>query len=321
MATPTGNQFTYSTIDTAVLNTTLADYSGTLTDNAYNSNVFTRILNQRAKKLINGGGAIAESLIETEQNDGGFYLGSDPLNNTQSNTLATVEFKWQNLYEPIQLTRDEERQNSGDMHKILDLAATKTTLSEKAIGKRLEQALSTSVAGANNLVDLSILVGTGASCGSISGNTDTFWQATSTTSGAFATQGLTDMTTATYAVSGGSTEDNPNLYITTKTVFGKFSNTRLPLERISNGDMSANAGARNLTFLGVPVVYGNYIGSGRLYGLNLNYVKLAVDSATDMVTTPFVTPTNATVKVAFILWRGNLVTNNRRRNFVLTSIS
>jgi hypothetical protein len=320
MATPSSPYFIPSTIDTAVLNTTLADYSKTLTDNAYNSNVLTSILAKRAKKVVNGGGSIVEPLIESEQNDGGFYLGADPLNNTQSNTLTQVEFKWQNLYEPIQITRDEERQNSGDSHKILDLAGTKTVLSEKAIGKRLEQALSTAVAGAGNLIDLATLVNTGT-LGSIAGATDLFWRATSTTSGAFATQGLTDMLTATYAVSGGSTEDNPNLYITTKAIFQKFSATRLPLERISNGDMSANAGARNLTFLGVPLVYGNYIGSGLLYGLNLNYIKLAVDSMTDMVSTPFVTPTNATVKVAFILWRGNLITNNRRRNFKLTSIT
>lgn len=319
MATPSGPQFIPSTIDTFVLNTTLADYSKTLVDNAYNSNVELKLLNQY-KELKDGGGSIVEPLIESQQDEGGFYLGADVLNNTQTNTLTMVEFKWQNAYEPIQLTRDEERQNSGSEHKILDLVATKTMLSEKAIAKRLSQAFSVPVAGAGNLIDLTTLVNTGT-LGSIAGATDTFWQATSVTSGAFATQGLTDMNNAYYTVSSGANEENPTHILTTKAIFQKYEQTRLPLERISNGDLSANAGFKNLTFKGIPIVYGNYISSGVMYMLNMNYVKLVVDSATDMFTTPFISPTNQMVRVAYILWRGNLITNNRRRQVKLTSIS
>lgn len=319
MATPSGPQFIPSTIDTFVLNTTLADYSKTLVDNAYNSNVELKLLNQY-KELKDGGGSIVEPLIESQQDEGGFYLGADVLNNTQTNTLTMVEFKWQNAYEPIQLTRDEERQNSGSEHKILDLVATKTMLSEKAIAKRLSQAFSVPVAGAGNLIDLTTLVNTGT-LGSIAGATDTFWQATSVTSGAFATQGLPDMNNAYYTVSSGANEENPTHILTTKAIFQKYEQTRLPLERISNGDLSANAGFKNLTFKGIPIVYGNYISSGVMYMLNMNYVKLVVDSATDMYTTPFISPTNQMVRVAYILWRGNLITNNRRRQAKLTSIS
>ena len=92
------------------------------------------------------------------------------------------------------------------------------------------------------------------------------------------------------------------------------------MERISSS-LSANAGFTNLTFKGKPVTYGNYIQTGLLFGLNTAYMYLAVDSATDLITTPFITPSNQTVKVAYILWRGQLVTNNRRRLFKLTSIT
>lgn len=318
MATPNNPLAIPSTIDTVALNTSLAHYTGELTDNAYNANDYLRWANTQ-KELIDGGLSIVENLIETEQDNGGFYTGSDVLNNTQDNTLTMAEYKWQNVYEPIQITRDEERNNSGDMHKILSLLGTKITLSEKAIAKRLEQALSTPVGAANNLIDLETLVNTGT-LGSIAGGTDTFWQSTVTASGAFATQGLTDMTTAYYGVSSGSTSENPTDFWTNKTIFQKFEQTRLPLERIANVS-SANAGFENLTFKGKPLMYGNFIGSGLLFGLNSNYLKLAVDSATDMVTTEFIAPTNQTVKVAYVLWRGNQITNNRRRHFKLTSIT
>jgi len=309
-----------ATYDTVVLNTSLTDYQKRLVDNVYNTGTVQGLLNQAGnKKTVDGGLSIVETLIKEKQSEGGFYLGADVLNNTQGNTLTMVEYKWQNMYEPIQITRDEERQNSGDAHKILDLVGTKISLSEKAIRDRMDQALSTPVGEANNLIDLETLVAAGT-LGTIAGATDTFWQSTVTVSGAFATQGLSDMATATYAVSSAAETDNPTIYLTTKAIFKKFEDTRLPLERISN-TMSANAGFTNLTFKGKPLVYGNYISSGLLFGLNMNYIYLAVDSATDLITTPFITPTNQTVKVAYILWRGNLLTNNRRRHFKLTTIS
>jgi len=309
-----------STIDTVVLSTSLADYQKRLIDNKYNEPTVEKLVNQTGnKKIINGGNSIVETLIKDKQDDGGFYLGADILNTNQGDDTTLVEFRWQNCYEPIQITRDEERQNSGDEHKILSLVETKTKLANKAIKDRLDQAFSTPVSEANRLIDLETLVNTGA-LGTLNGASDTFWQSNVTASGAFATQGLTDMTTATYAVSSAANMDNPTVYLTNKAIFQKFEQTRLPLERISN-TMTANAGFTNLTFKGVPLVVGNYIGTGLLFGLNMNYIYLAVDSETDYITTPFISPTNQTVKVAFVMWRGQLITNNRRRHFKLTNIS
>src|SRR3990167_1842421 len=311
--------FLQTTLD-QVLVTSLADYGKQVTDNAYNGNTTLALLKANGrKKLINGGTSIIRQLVDEVQNNGGFYLGNDTLSTNQTDTLNAVEYKWQNAYEPIQINRDEERQNSGDEHRLINLLETKIKLSELAIQKRIEQALSTPTTGANNLIDLETLVNTGT-LGSIAGATQTFWQANVTTSGAFATQGLSDMTTAYYAVSGSQMQENPTHFITTKTVFIKFEQTRLPLERFQN-TMTANAGFENLTFKGKPITYGNYIASGLLFGLNLNYIDWVVDTETDFITTPFVVPTNQTAKVAFILVRGNLITDNRRRHFKLTSIT
>ena len=303
-----------------VLTSSLADYRKTLVDNAYNDVPVLRILNQAGRKrMVDGGISIVEHLVSQKQTDGGWYSGSDPLNTTQGENTMLVEFKWQNLYEPIQITRDDERQNSGSDHKLLDLVGTKINLAEMASKDRLGQALATDISDATNLVDLSTLVATGT-LGTIAGGTDTFWQATSTASGAFATQGLTDMQTLFYTISSSSMMDNPTHIMTTRTVFSKYEQTRLPLERIQN-TQTANAGFTNLTFKGVPIIWDQYIDSGTLYMANTNYWNLVVDTETDFATTPFVTPTNQTVKVAFILWRGNQTTNNRRRFGKLTSIT
>lgn len=310
--------FIPSTLD-ATLATSIADYSKTITDNAYNSNVLLRRLKPR-KRMVNGGVSIVYPLIKGDQNAGGFYLGQTQLNTTQTDQEGLVEYRWQNCYEPIQLTRDEERANSGDDHKIIDLVGEKMERSELAIQKRLEQALSTPVAGANNLIDLEAMVATGT-LGTVAGATDTFWQATVTASGSFAAQGLTDMSTATYAVASDADTDRPTLYLTNKTIYQAFEQTRLPLERITAGQGTYAAGSESLVYKGQPVTYGNFIGSGLMFGLNLAYIDLVVDTETDFVMTPFVVPVNQTSKVAFILWRGNLCTFNRRRNFKLTGIT
>lgn len=308
-----------STIDSVVLATSLADYRDTMVDNVYQNNALLQMLSER-KELIDGGNSIVQPVMVIKQDDGGFYLGADVLNNTQKNFANQVEFLWQNAYEPIMLTRDEERQNSGNEHRIVSLVAAKTKSSEKAIADRLEQAFSYPIGDANNLIDINTLTSTGT-LGTLSGSTVTAWQATSVASGPFVTQGLTDMTTATYLVSASATVDNPTHYISTKTVFQKFEQTRLPLERISNGATSANAGFTNLAFKGKPVIYGNYINAGNLYGVNMNYIHLSVDSMTDLVTTDFLQPVNQTVRVAYILWRGQLWTDNRRRHFQMTGIT
>lgn len=308
-----------TTIDSVVLATSLADYRDTMVDNVYQNNALLQMLSER-KELVDGGNSIVQPVMVVKQDDGGFYLGADVLNNTQKNFANQVEFLWQNAYEPIMLTRDEERQNSGNEHRIVSLVAAKTKSSEKAIADRLEQAFSYPVGDANNLIDINTLTSTGT-LGSLSGSSVTTWQATSITSGPFVIQGLTDMTTGTYLVSASATVDNPTHYITTKTIFQKFEQTRLPLERISNGTTSANAGFTNLAFKGKPVIYGNYINSGALYGLNMNYIHLSVDSMTDLVTTDFLQPVNQTVRVAYVLWRGQLWTDNRRRHFQMTSIT
>ena len=301
------------------LTASLADYAKVLVDNVYNSNVELKLMQQN-KKTIDGGNSIVVQLLKDEQNDGGFYRGADTLNTAQGNYVTHCEYRYQNAYEPIAIHRDEERANSGSEHKIIDLAASKTQSAEKAIAKRISQAIAAPIAGSGDFNDLETLVDTGT-LGSISGATYTFWQGTEVTSGAFATQGLSDMTTATYLVSGAEDEENPTVYLTNKTIFQKFEQTRLPLERISNGDLTANAGFKNLTFKGVPVVYGNFVGAGNLFGINQNYTYLCVDSQTDFVMTPFKSPVNQMVKVAYILFQGNLVTDNRRRNFKMTSIT
>ena len=303
-----------------LLTTTIANYRKTLIDNVYNDVPTFRILNEAGRKRTIGGGvSIVEHLLHKKQTDGGFFLGKDPLNTTQGENTMLCEYRWQNMYEPIQITFDDEMDNNSDTEKLLDLAGTRMQQAEMALKDRAGQAFVTSVSGANNLIPLSTLVATGT-LGSVAGGTDTFWQATSTTSGAFAAQGLSDMQTLYSTLSSSSMQDTPTHILTTRTVFNKYEQTRLPLERLMNTS-TGSAGFTNLTFKGIPIIWDQYVDSGTLYMCNTNYWNLVVHSRVDFVTTEFIRPANQMVKVAFILWRGNQTTNNRRRFGKLVSIT
>jgi hypothetical protein len=61
--------------------------------------------------------------------------------------------------------------------------------------------------------------------------------------------------------------------------------------------------------------------SGTVFALNTNHYKLVIDSETDFVTTPFVTPENQTAKTAKVLFMANTVCNNLRKLGVGYAIS
>ena len=101
-----------------VLTTSLADYRKQLIDNVYSDVPVLRVLNEAGRKRsVDGGISIVEHVISQKQTDGGFYLAADPLTTTQGENTMLAEFRWQNVYEPIQITRDDERSNSGSTHK------------------------------------------------------------------------------------------------------------------------------------------------------------------------------------------------------------
>ena len=99
----------------------------------------------------------------------------------------------------------------------------------------------------------------------------------------------------------------------------RFSNTRM-------ADMGFdNVKVRGATFIWDEVVPDIDTGTkaitlGTIFYLNLKTYKLVIDSETDIVTTPFITPENQTAKTAKVLFMGNAVMNALRKNGVLYGI-
>lgn len=99
----------------------------------------------------------------------------------------------------------------------------------------------------------------------------------------------------------------------------RFTNTRM-------ADMGFDTiKVRGATFIWDEVVPDIDTGTtgitlGTIFYLNTKHYKLVIDSETDIVTTPFITPENQTAKTAKVLFMGNSTSNSLRKNGVLYAI-
>ena len=63
------------------------------------------------------------------------------------------------------------------------------------------------------------------------------------------------------------------------------------------------------------------ITAGTAFFINTQFYNLIIDSATNIITTPFVTPENQTTSTAKVLFMGNAAVNNMRKHGVVYAAS
>ena len=183
----------------------------------------------------------------------------------------------------------------------------------------------------------------GGNVGNISGSTYTWWRPrfgdlnnTTPSSGDF---GISSCTTyAKYKValrrmynycsrgSGGA----PDLCVTDQTSFETYENALDANIRYQNTKM-ADMGFDTIKLRGATCIWDEVMpdietgvaydsdsyAAGTWFYLNTNFYKLMIDSETDLITTPFVTPQDQTARTAAILFMGQAGVSNLRKHGVL----
>lgn len=114
----------------------------------------------------------------------------------------------------------------------------------------------------------------------------------------------------------------PDLHITTRDLQNKFESLMASNIRYEDTEM-ANAGFRNITFRGAPVIGDAHCPSKAWYGLDTNSLELVVHSDYNFEMTPWqeLTPVgfpNAVVRI--MSWAGNMKCTNRRTQFKYTAL-
>lgn len=357
----TGAPSTNTVYYDALLSTTMDAYvgGGTMFDNIFKESAYLAALRlMDAVQKQNGGERIRAPLMYGDNSTVKSYSGYDTLDTTPQDGITTAFYEWREIGGTISISRKEERQNSGEA-AIIGLLQTKIKQAEMTMRETLNSQLilgtvsGTEFVPGNDVKDLNPLgyflrkdntanPAAGGNVGNIAAS-NSWWRhhtavadsGSEDTGNDFALsvttyKGLVVALKRLYNFCSRGSGGSPNLVVMDQTTFETYENALDDKVRYTNTKM-ADMGFDTIKLRGATCIWDEIvpdvdsgtaaITKGTAFFLNTNFYKLIIDSETDIVTTPFVTPENQTAKTAKILFMGNAAVSNLRKHGVLYATS
>lgn len=293
---------------------------------AKSSPLLYMMLRDKAKWNDGQGGDIFQPHIKYKHADNrGAFQGYDTLDITPQDTRTSAEFRLKQYYASIVFNDYERAADRGELavQKVVKQAYDDAQAT-------IRDLLATDIFGGNTdakkLDGLAAAVDDGtnyATYGNIDRTTETWWKANCDNGKQLSVSLMRE-----YFVkcARGGMKDSPDFIVCdmdtwlayAELVDGKTT-IQQPLGKLAQE--FANLGFKQLSFMGVPVVYDEYCSSNTMYILNSNTIKLYTDPGTNFRTTELVKPPNMVAKVGQVLWYGNLVCTEPRANAKLTGLT
>jgi hypothetical protein len=345
---PAQSTFNYDSL----VSTSLANYRGTLTDNISKSNpLFHELKKKDLWESRDGGMYIAEDLM---MNTGGLepYDGYDELPLVPNDGVTQMQVDWRQLATPIVISEKERKQNK---HRIVSLLESRIKIAEIGMEENFtKHLLNGQLAGsgtdirepymnnANGALSIDPLPRwvmydptANYTIGNINQSTQRWWRNVTKTSAATTGQGFLNEVMGVYQQVSKGPGGPPDLIWTDMTTWGLWHQAMMEKYRATSSDNDFPY--QNFKFWNSIVVWDEDIpdvsangGAGALsadttkgtaYFLNTKFFKIIYESETNFVDTEFQKPINQDVKGKHILWMGNTLSNNRRKQGVLGNIS
>jgi hypothetical protein len=318
-------QFTYgpSNVD-SLLATTRSVISQTkdyLNDAIFNKIALLKWLNEKALVTKQGGASILVPLLYGKNNTFRAYSGDDLIDTTGQEGMTMAQAKWKNYGGTIKFDGDEVAMNSGE-GKLKDLVKAKTMQAVMSARDALNLDLFASSQATKKVACLPVLVDATSEVQDINSTTNSWWQAQVQASGSFATRGLADLRNLRDLIvrAGQNGAALPDGIITTQLITELYEASQLPALRYANNN-EADASFGKLRFSGAMLDFDPNCATGELYMLSSDALEFVVHSQHNWTIGDFLEPTSQDVRVAKVIWRGNLITKNRRRLGKLTGVT
>lgn len=306
----------------ATTKSVLADMGDFLEDAIFTNMAFLNLLRQKSEVGRQGGATILVGLMTSKNTTAGWYSGYDSLDTTPQSSLTMAQYRWRSAAVSVSISNDEELDNSGEAQRY-NLLKAKIQVGQLSLQDVVNQAFFASSREANAINTLVELVDTSSTIADIDSSANSWWQSQSTTGGSFATQGLAKwLTTYNNILKQGTAGGVPDIFVTTQSVMEYYERSQMPQQRylIQGGNQKlADAGFDSLKYKGATVVFDPNCNSGVTYLLPSKNIKMIVNSKARFAMTDWVKPANQTARVAQIVFRANLVSNNRRKLGKVTS--
>jgi hypothetical protein len=325
-----------------IVSTTLNNTRSIRYDQIFRRNPFWAFLHMQGRKeLVDGGIKIQRAVEYATNGTVRSYEGYDPIDLTPQEALTSLTDELREVAGSIVISRREERQNSGRA-QIISLIEQKIANLDRSFSQKLSEMLldptGASMTAGNSGKDLNpltVVVSKSANTvHNIAESTNSWWAPKRKTSGS-ANAGTLDYTEFKgelrnfYNTCSKHEGSRPNFILTSQEVHEKYEESLEGQVRYGSTEM-ANLGFDTVMLRGAQVAWdeicprqannnGDVVAhdSGSIdehiaYFLNTDFLKLYVDSQTDLVNRPFMDSVDQTAKSALVLFMGQLICTNRR---------
>lgn len=278
--------------------------------NAIFNNIPTfEYLNSKGKVMLDGGASIILPLEVARNSTAKFYDGYDLLDVTAQDNHTAAQFKWKQAAASVSISgREANIQNRGEA-ALMNLLNMKQKNAERSLRDIINQKLHGAANSTKEIQSLVTLIDATSTIGDINSTANTYWQAAIKTGGVFSAQGVADWRNEYNTLK--NRQGNPDMLITTQTVFESYEATMAPQIRytdLSNGDVKF----RDLSFAGAKVRFDDQCASGVTYFLDSDSLTLFIAENVNFIYNDFVRPPDQDAKVAQFLVGLELACSNRR---------
>lgn len=297
-----------------------------IADNIYRANLLFFRLNRMGKRMVQGGIQIEVPLLFSKMAAGGAYSGYDLLDVSPSDTIKNAAFDWRQYYVPVTvdgltLIKTDQPEAITNFLTQYFAQAEMMMADQLGIGIWSDGSDTKKIDGLKGAVDDGTVLGTYGGLGSRT-TTNSFWQSQIDSSTATLTLA------AAQSLFGNCSEGgrHPTVIVSTQTGYNIYwglntSQQQFPSEPAGHDEQLAQAGFTNLLFNGVPWCVDSNVPANHIFMLNEDFIDFCVSPRADFYLEDFQIPVNQDAMVAKLLWAGNLVLSNVKRQGKFTAVT
>lgn len=284
-------------------------------------------LNKGGTKKPWEGESIQGGVVTSTYGKAASYQNDDPVNTTSAQPLSAFQFELGGYQSNVTLFGMQIRKVESSYRKLVDLQKFETKLAMIDMVDVMSGHLLQAANDSKGILSLDTITDATTTIAGLSASSA--WGGTTTASGSFAAQGKSDMVTMYLTLGKYKSFDQadnvkgiantPNLILTTSAIWQFYWNALDAGMRYTSsekGDVMSE-----LAFMGQPIMQDQHAQTGRMYFLNLDDFYLYVMGDADFTPLPPSAPTTQPDTWSRgIIWNGQLVLSQRRRQGKLTGV-
>lgn len=282
-------------------------------------------------KVVDGGERLRIPVDYAKNSTAKYYNDLEALDVNRSDTQTAAFYAWKQASASVVVSGREMRINKNSKTKLFDLLTARMNNAAKSLSDLCATGIFSDGTGSasKQITGLEAIIETtpGTSAYASIPTSNTAWRnQVATTVGAAAVNLVPQLRTVTNNCSQGGegADSSPNLYVTTRSIHESYEALMFPMVRYEqNPSGGADAGINVLKFKGQDFIWTDYCTSGTVYVLNLNHLYMFVhgDANFSKSSEGMQKPINQDSMVTQILFMGNMLCDNRRKQGKLAGVT